>query len=106
MMAPREVLLRALALIEIGWTRGRYKKMRGDRACYCITGALRAVETGGGLVVSDSDAYNFLARVIQPFHPSGVVIWKWNDQKGRTKSQVIAVMKQAINLAAIKVMEK
>jgi hypothetical protein len=42
-MTTREGLLRVLSLIEHGWTKGRNRKRRYGRDCYCISGAIDEV---------------------------------------------------------------
>lgn len=95
----RELLLRALALIERGWTRGRFKKTRGKRVAYCLTGALDAAAPKDYYALR-ADASYYLVRAISPFNPGSIIVPEWNDAKGRTKPQVVAALKKAIALAA------
>ncbi len=93
----RETLLRALRLIEIGWTRGRDKKMRGSRASYCLTGAIWAAGAPPKVRWISLRAVGY---ILSPVHPrSDRQIVRWNDMPRRTKPQVIAVLKRAIQLA-------
>jgi hypothetical protein len=95
----RDVLGGVRLLIENGWTRGRDKKKRGARTCYCLSGALAAVV--GEDWDSDLGARTYLKRAISPFSPGHVIITEWNDAPGRTKAQVLAVIDGAIKLAEV-----
>lgn len=95
-LTVRETLLRVLGLIEGGWIKGRDKKMRYGRPCYCLSGALNATSVDR---VTRRDAVRLIERAVSPFNPGSVIIVDWNDSPGRTKPQVIAVLKSAIKLA-------
>lgn len=93
MPTTREALLRILALIEKGWTRGHNHKRRGDRVYYCLNGAIResrgdyyalhsALEAG---ISGFPEHYLAFIRVVD-----------WNDDPKRTKRQVIALLKRVI----------
>lgn len=91
--AVREALLRMLALIEVGWTRGRSKKMRGRRACYCISGACLEATKGAGRCIRVSTWEAIEAAT--PFHQNPV---EYNDAPGRTKQDMVRLLKHAIKL--------
>jgi hypothetical protein len=93
-MTTREGLLRVLSLIEHGWTKGRNRKRRYGRDCYCISGAIDevAVDIKHRGAMADR-LYDAL-----PTHNFHSIVG-FNDYKHTTKRAVIAVIKRAIEAA-------
>jgi hypothetical protein len=92
----REALLRILALIEVGWIKGRSKKMRAGRACYCISGAYNEVVKGAGYLLCH-DTWGAIKQAT-PFHADPI---GYNDAKGRTKADIVRLLKFAIEKASV-----
>jgi hypothetical protein len=90
----KQVLQDALALIKIGWTRGREKRRRGDRVSYCITGAVKAATPNGEL----RSGANARLRVVTSLS-TYEALFEWNDKPGRTKAEVVAAFERAIEAA-------
>ena len=105
------ILERAAALVRVGWTQmafardaeGRICGESDDVACqWCMTGALeRAIEAVPGVAPSlaQANAYGAVCTAIRRCEsiPSeaAVRIPTWNDQPGRTKGEVLAVLRTA-----------
>jgi hypothetical protein len=94
--AVREALLRILALIEVGWIKGRSKKMRAGRACYCISGAYQ--EALKDAPDFQTDRVWKAIREATPFHADPI---SYNDAKGRTKADIVRLLKFAIEKASV-----
>lgn len=99
MSAPvtvKDVLIAALALVRQGWTRGRSKKRRGDRACYCATGAVKATTSS---FIAQVHAIHRLRVEIPGYDALSLTaphVYEYNDAKGRKKTEVIALFERAI----------
>jgi len=94
MPTPKEVLTEALRLIKKGWTKGAMYDP--DTDCYCAAGALQAA--AGPYGMAELLARDILKEVIKK-HCSGIGIVTFNDDPRTTKGKVIAVFKEAIDLA-------
>lgn len=106
------LLISGRARIEQGWTQGHFLKHHYKRAhwwstdrkkvestSYCSVGALN----GSGFASGVLQAEQFLAQAItgstiSSAFPESIVIG-WNDTKGRTKEEVLAMFDKAITLA-------
>jgi hypothetical protein len=100
-MTVKEQLIAARAKIEAGWTQHEFARdVDGNSlglhpkridfskaACVCMSGALEAVGAEGHV---DGLAYEALRA-----HTS-VILSTWNDDKRRTKEEVLAVFDKAI----------
>ncbi len=96
----KEILQEALALIEKGWCQGAFAKDKYGYSCpedscyavsYCIIGAISKVSLLKRFI--NNDGTPIIAYIIKED------ILVWNDAPGRTKGEVIAVFKRAIELA-------
>lgn len=97
-----EILNKAADGLErYGWTQRVYGKARGPK---CIMGAIIFAEQGRmpgqsellGLAEKVSEAKKFLLTLI-PGNKYSIV--QWNDKKGRTKGQVIRLLRRAAKKA-------
>lgn len=100
----KQVRRKAKALLRPkgSWIKGSYTDGVG---CYCAAGAIAAAATGTAYGTYDNDplvgkARRALSRAIREEFPSAKGIETWNDQKCRTKSQVLAAFTRAIKAAA------
>lgn len=73
------------------WIQGRY--CNDDRTCFCILGALGVADRNDA---TDPSLRIIIAlrRVLPPYH--GDLISDWNDARGRTQADVLALLDQAI----------
>lgn len=103
-MTPREVLLKAAALVERGWCQGHYALddhgnpalVEDDASCFCAEGAIIAA----GRTDSGSDfmeTVRVLGRAIG-VHESKIIAW--NDAPGRTQAEVVAALRAAAETCA------
>ena len=106
----RQILIRARALIERGWTQKCTARNKAgipcsvcddDASAWSISGALDAAKTQMfGLMDSAAfhDATQTLRDVIFPQSkgPSHLSLPDWNDTPGRTKDEVLAPFDDAI----------
>src|SRR6267154_2742027 len=96
-----KVLCDTRALLEQGWCQGAARRLCSDGSmAYCVGRALH-VALGGYDSKSKLDYVrisNIVARAALPF---GTIhdIPGWNDDPGRTKKEVLAVMDKAIALS-------
>ena len=103
-MTAADVLREARRLIqEKGWARMAWAKdkkkrhvhyMSGKASCFCATGALYRVTRGE--IVLRFQAEEFLRRAIRL---KTTCLAEWNDERGRTKTQVLRAFARAIALA-------
>ena len=102
-MKTSTILKRALAKIKKGWTQRVYAANKKDVVVslydsnatkFCIDGAVARVV---GNYESDEVAYSYLRRSLPS--NSNKNLCSWNDNKRRTKKQVIALFEKAIKLA-------
>jgi hypothetical protein len=93
----KQVLQDALALVRQGWIKGRAKKTRYGRVCYCASGAINAATPlNGGLNYEAHYAVKCAAGInyIQ-------ALYDWNDAPERTKADVISAFETAIATARV-----
>jgi hypothetical protein len=92
---------RAWKLIEsVGWCQGKYRKDASGKLCsepeaacsFCILGALIAVYGEGEKY--RLKMYNIRNRLIEKTDRVLIGIAEWNDDKKRTKEEVVAVLKE------------
>lgn len=93
---PNEILCQAAKIIEdFGWTRGVYGNNDG---AVCAVGALRAAITGNfslGLYSQKlAERINAAYDTLQTRIGGSISIVAWNDQRVRTKEEVLAVLKE------------
>lgn len=98
----KQVLEKALSLIERGWTQGTGARDSfgrsvsidaPDAVTFCAIGALTKVTGANSLRVIHNH------RLLLERAGAGTGITNWNDSTKRTKEEVIAVFKKAIELA-------
>lgn len=104
-MTPREVLLKAAALVERGWTqdagarsaKGNHVRSTGRAAvCWCAEGAIQKAAFGG-----DGYAYHFAkGALLRALPKRALSIPDWNDAPGRTQAEVVAALKAAAETCA------
>ena len=109
-MTPLEALCGARELLSDPkkWTKGGYAlSAAGENcdvlsdaaACWCLTGAL--ARTTGNHMESGSPGslggYGILAEAIGK--PERLVVSSWNDEPGRSHTEVLALLDKAIELA-------
>ena len=83
-MSPGEILNAAAdAIEEHGWTQGRFGT---QHVGFCAMGAMRHV-SGLSTVIEESAAYDLLRAHV------GSTSY-WNDEPGRTKEQVVTVLRK------------
>ena len=108
--AKRKMLLEEMKrLLEIGWTRsalardkyGNKVSTKSEDACsFCLSGAvLRAVfNTSPADYVAENELMSMLEREVEALNPGKCNSWNgdnfvvWNDEYGRTKEEVIALV--------------
>ena len=94
-MIELEILKETRRLLEEeGWIQKSYHKS-GEG--YCLEGAWRSAcrQTGASLEQS-VNSYQYLDDKI--FRDSHTFMTRWNDELGRTKEEVLAVVVEAISL--------
>ena len=121
-MLPLETLLAARRLLSApgAWTVGTYAKnskgfdvLPGDEAatCWCALGAIyRATQCSPDERTNDPDVVDAAeALVIAGGLPPGdrrsnnsptVVVFRWNDEPGRTQDEILALFDRAIEATA------
>lgn len=95
---PIKVLRTALKRVDKGWTQGDWYKP-GDKVAYvCLEGALFGYCNAGkhGLTDAQQAARAVIQQIISERHPGHSDIPSFNDQKGRTKDEILEVIKLAI----------
>lgn len=106
-MTVSEVLFKAADLCKQGWMQDWYAKdAKGYNTqptshgvvCVCAWGAIQraAMKCVAGI---DDEATVFAETVIRRRAHRRIGIARWNDAKGRTKSQVVRMLKEAARLA-------
>lgn len=107
-MTPQEVLIEARRLIaEKGWTQEVYSRdvcgrsslteeFDGNPVCFCADGAIRRATH---MHQARIEARAVLGKVVGARGVSGFEVWRWNDEPGRTKEEVLAAFDRAIELA-------
>lgn len=87
-MKPEDLLRKAADLIEQnGWTQGTYVNANG---CLCMMGAFYRVCDG----MSDLDLRREARRILEVrTGKRGLGLFGWNDAKGRTVEEVIAMLR-------------
>jgi hypothetical protein len=92
---------RAWKLIEsVGWCQGKYRKDASGELCvnpeaacsFCMIGALKAVYGGGE--VYHLKLHDVRSRLVEKTDRVLIGIAEWNDDKKRTKEEVVAVLKE------------
>lgn len=85
------LLEKAIVKIEAGWTRGKMTRREGGKVRYCLVGALTAV--------APFETRRRLERLIQQTLDitSDKHIVAWNDEPRRKKSEVLALMREALD---------
>lgn len=89
-----------------GWCQGDYAKNESDSdvspdnpnaVCYCIMGALqRCYPTPEERELHIEKVVQFIPPSYKRYWiPDGAALVKWNDVKGRTKTEVIELLKTA-----------
>lgn len=104
-ITAKDVLIEAINLLETkGWTQHEFARdangvdvgsLSKSAACFCTIGAINAAQHSLTRKVNPSlreDAKRAVRDVIQ----GGIAMW--NDTKGRTKDEVIEVLKQAAEI--------
>lgn len=99
------LLRRAAKVLRAGWTQDLWttRGERSGRPCFCLDGALREAAGGvtfGGDLVEGANRKLYRAAFRLVSKATGGSVLSWNDQKGRTKGEVLDVVQKAIKLAA------
>lgn len=101
-MSLKEDLTRVRRLIESGWTRGAWARTESgspcwedntNAVCWCLSGAVQKVFSGDESTQTRIDLTRALVRNL----PAG--FWDipaWNDEPGRTKEEVLALIDKTI----------
>jgi hypothetical protein len=93
-----QVLRDAKQLIASGWTQHAASRETNGKVLYCSTGAL-CVAANPSADYASTTAYIgaiwALDSVIGAGSPGSIV--KWNDERGRTQAEVLAVFDRAIS---------
>lgn len=101
----RSILTRTKELLDKGWTRQANARddeeqevsvIRDNATCFCLEGALlRALHEHG--VSRDSANEDAVFERVQRHLPTKYnCLFAWNDEEGRTKEEVIAVVDKAL----------
>lgn len=109
-MTPREVLLKAAALVERGWTQHEMARDRvgnkvspiSDTAvCWCALGAAKRVADGHTHPYSHARDALYAHLFAHPDSGDGPdPVTTWNDAPGRTQAEVVAALKAAAETCA------
>lgn len=84
-----DVLLRAADYIEEhGWIQGN----RTGSCGVCLVGAIEMV-SNGKITIASAEGY-YLPDVARVSKVVGCDAWIWNDRNGRTKEQVVSILRQ------------
>lgn len=98
-MNVRKILVAARALIAKGWTQGCFARDENGRptpfggpkaVCFCMSGALSHVSALNGSQPNMKAIELLQAEIGHPW------LAPWNDEKGRTQAEVLAVYDAAI----------
>jgi len=91
-----EVFKKAKSLIKKGWCQRAFVKKGLFRVRYCVVSAI-------GHATSNYDGQYFRIFInsndLSSYGNSDQVIWQWNDQRGRTKKEVLKAFDNAIDYA-------
>ena len=92
------VLKQARQLLEKGWTQGQTTKRLPSGTSYCTIGAIgmACYKPGSYDDAAYDAACSVLRNVIQPNPDSPMSLTSWNDNKARTKEQVLAAFGAAV----------
>jgi hypothetical protein len=103
-----DVLERAAARVERGWTRGHYARdARGRRAsprgrvavAWCAEGAIAAEYGMPSAEGPAYDAFLALSKLLRSVSPGAKSVYDWNDAPGRTQAEVVAALREAARRA-------
>lgn len=89
----KEVLLAAKALLQnVGWCQNAYTTYdkQYNPTAYCLSGAVCCVD--GAYFTIQDEAISCLRSMLE----NKPLIVNWNDQPGRTKEEVLALLDKAI----------
>ena len=100
-MSTYRVLRRARQLIEKGWAQGVSQDRQPSGVSYCTIGAISFVAVIGERDHNEAfaKACSVLRNTISPDHESPISLVNWNDDKDRTKEQVLAAFGAAVERA-------
>lgn len=102
-MSTYRVLRKAQELIKKGWTQGLSQERTPDGVSYCTIGAISMASFSlGGFYYSDEAfavACTVLRNVIEPDTEIPLSLATWNDDKTRTKEQVVEAFGAAVERA-------
>lgn len=90
----RKVYSRAIELVKHGWCRGTDHKVIDGRDCFCARGALLAALLENG---SQKPSCLRLAYQYVQDHYNMDSLTQWNDQPGRTQSEVVALLQSVLD---------
>ena len=111
-MTLRDNLKAVRALIAKGWTQDWYARDRDGESvaphdsaatCYCLTGAVFAIQKGSSLDTNGrrderEDLHAALRATLRDNNSSNSLT-DFNDAKGRTRAEVLALIDRAIEAA-------
>jgi hypothetical protein len=99
---PKQALIDARALIEKGWTQGRY--FDDAKNAFCASGAIGEAsgawndDGGNNRTHIGTEPWQIFSDVVKG--PENLSIPIWNDTPGRTKEEVLAAFDTAIKKAS------
>jgi hypothetical protein len=96
----RDLIVKAIGIIKTyGW---RQRRLGSQQEGFCILGALKAAEYGFDYAQPISMYENYtpdfrlaVQMIAKHANCQHAYAWKWNDEFGRTKEEVITVMIEA-----------
>ena len=102
-MTPREVLLKAAALVERGWCQGAFavtsngvhtNPIDPDATCFCPLGAIRRACAPLFPQSYNDRTVHAVGTMLHTFIRASSIP-AWNDAPGRTQAEVVAALKAA-----------
>jgi hypothetical protein len=96
------VLKKVRDLIDGGWIKGSFAQTEDGESCspnskksvcYCLLGAINRATKSRGL---KTNVINVLAETIEPSDKDNFSLAGWNDNKRRTKQQVLNAIDKTI----------
>ncbi len=107
-VAVKELLVAGKLRIERGWCQKSYGqyKMHTDRTSYCASGAIRNARDSGisEMNQDEMDALRVLAVCLKSRSEADII--SFNDERGRTKEEVLALYDRAIAVSTAAIVLK